>query len=168
MKRAWLLREAGTPTPRVVAIAILTIILVGCAQVPASDASAAAQLTDELPADEAQRIGISGPLAPLTAAVVTPDEALAIARREASGFADAATETTAHLYQATISSMPEGVEKPVDDRLVWIVRYAGIHYQRSDASQPPGAPPPSVRILDHAYVYVDAVTGEYLATALTV
>jgi hypothetical protein len=116
---------------------------------------------------EARNLGLTGQPIPRSTVAVTEDQAIAVARSEHPDLAMTSGETTAHLMSATLEGAPSGVEVPVVDRPIWIVRYAGIHYLRSDPSSPPGAPPPSIRVLDHAYVFIDAMTGEAILTSLT-
>jgi len=123
--------------------------------------------SDALPADEMERLDITATLIPRSEAVVKESEALAVAEREEPGLAEAARETSAHLLRVTDAGSPVGVEEPIVDRPLWIVRYAGIGYRRADPSMAPGVDAlPSVRVLDHAYVYIDALTGMYLSTTL--
>jgi hypothetical protein len=146
------------------------LVIGGCAPSPGPSGDAFSlevEFTAPLPDAEVRRIGISASLVPLSEVPVSLDAALSVAEREAGGFAEAAAETTAHLLRVTDPARPADVAEPIVDRVLWIVRYAGIQNTRSDASTPPGAPPPSVRVLDHAYVYIDATTGAYLSTVLT-
>jgi hypothetical protein len=98
----------------------------------------------------------------LSAVQLSPDEAdVAISRDEAVEIANAqvpsstAGEVTTYLARLTDPSTH------ISDRPVWLIRYSGLSLPVFGPPLPEGADPGTMSI---AYVYIDAMTGEWLLT----
>jgi hypothetical protein len=148
---------------RIIAVALAAAalaLLAGCAlppedASPADSGSRAPQPTPVSLPEDAVAAGLSAvQLSPDEAAVaISPDEAVEIANAQVPS--STAGEVTTYLVRLTDPSTH------ISDRPVWLIRYSGLSLPVSGPPLPDGADPGTMSI---AYVYIDAITGEYLLT----
>jgi hypothetical protein len=92
---------------------------------------------------------------------ISMDDAVAVALRE-HGQQFAGGKIDAYLVRLTDPATAGG-DLEITDRDVWIVRFSGLDIQVSGPDTPDRIPVDGGTI-EYAYVYVDAVTGEWLLT----
>lgn len=129
---------------------------VGMGDAGTSTTQAPEPIPVSLPAD-AVEAGLSAvQLSPDEVAVaIFRDRALEIANAEIPGAGDTGVEIEAYLVRLTDPS------SGIADRAVWLIRYSGLSLPVFGPPLPDGADPGT---MGYAYVYIDAITGEFLLT----
>jgi hypothetical protein len=156
------------PIPgRVTAAAALlagVALAVGAFIVLAGDA-ASTENQHPLADDDRVRLGEFTLTAPSTVPLVSIDDAFGAAGREYDWAQMPGRPDIAAALASLTVGPSQGPEAPLNGRLVWIVHVSGIEQYVAGPWTPDGPLPG--RVLRHAYVFIDATTGEFLMTSWT-
>lgn len=96
---------------------------------------------------------------------ISMDQAVQVAGNEYDWAAMPGKPAVESALASVTVAASQGREGAVQGRLVWVVHVSGIE-QQVDGPWTPEGPLPG-RVLRHAYVFVDAQTGEFLMTSWT-